>query len=203
MGERPVGRRPGDAEETKAQILLAARERFSAVGFERATIRSIAALAEVDPALVVHHFGNKQSLFGAAHELPFDPSELFVALRDLPGPQRGEALARTFLSVVMAPNSPSISLLRTAATNEAAATMLREFIMAVFLSHADWLAPGPTGPRRLALVGSHMVGIVFGRLILGVAPLVEATVDELVELVTPTIDQYLNGPNPNGTELPS
>ena len=50
---------------TEAAILHAAQEQFGDVGFERTTIRSVAAAASVDPALVMQHFGSKQGLFAA------------------------------------------------------------------------------------------------------------------------------------------
>src|SRR6266513_2499701 len=44
------------SDRTKAAILAAAREHFAASGYERATIRAIAAAAGIDPALVVRYF---------------------------------------------------------------------------------------------------------------------------------------------------
>ena len=52
--------------ETKAVILAAARERFAESGFETATIRAIAADANIDPSMVMRYFGNKDQLFAAA-----------------------------------------------------------------------------------------------------------------------------------------
>ena len=63
---RTEGPRARGAETTKAAILGAARERFAADGYERATIRAIAGDAEIDPALVIRYFGNKEKLFAAA-----------------------------------------------------------------------------------------------------------------------------------------
>jgi AcrR family transcriptional regulator len=54
-----VGQHVG-AEATKAVILASARERFAADGYERATIRAIAADAAIDPAMVIRYFGNKE-----------------------------------------------------------------------------------------------------------------------------------------------
>ena len=53
------------SEQTKAQILAAAREQFAKVGFERATIRAIAADANIDPSMVMRYFGSKDQLFEA------------------------------------------------------------------------------------------------------------------------------------------
>src|SRR3989475_12594940 len=70
------------SERTKAAILAAAREHFAAYGYERATIRAIAAAAGIDPAMVMRYFGNKERLFAAAAE--FD-----LRLPDLTAGPRG------------------------------------------------------------------------------------------------------------------
>jgi AcrR family transcriptional regulator len=46
----------------RARIRDAAQEQFAEHGFERTTIRGIAAAAGVSPGLVRHHFGSKQGL---------------------------------------------------------------------------------------------------------------------------------------------
>ena len=46
------------SDATRAAILVAARERFASDGYERATIRSIAADADIDPSMVLRYYGN-------------------------------------------------------------------------------------------------------------------------------------------------
>src|SRR5215475_12345758 len=78
---------------TRAAILKAARRRFAADGYERATIRAIAAEAGIDPAMVMRYYGNKERLFAAAAE--FD-----LRLPDaaqLPRSGYGKALVQHFL----------------------------------------------------------------------------------------------------------
>jgi AcrR family transcriptional regulator len=190
---RPVGRRPGDPERTRSEILAAARRRFGAVGFDRATIRAIAADAGVDPALVIHHFATKQRLFAAAHELPFDPGELLESVAAVPLEERGEIVARIYLATVGGPGSPALSLMRTAATNEDAARMMREFVASSVIAHASWLAPGPDAELRVALLASHLVGIIVARSIVGVEPVHSIDLERLIQVVAPTIQRYLDG----------
>ena len=64
-----TGRRPGSSD-TRSVILAAARSRFAEVGFDKASIRSIAAAAGVDSALVHHYFGTKHDLFVEVVALP-------------------------------------------------------------------------------------------------------------------------------------
>ena len=189
---RPPGRRPGDAEVTRRQILAAARELFSRSGFERATIRAIARRAKVDPALVHHHFGSKAALFAAAHELP-DPRAVLEPIFTGPPELMGEQVTRAYLELADSPGSPIVSLLRAAATNDGAARMTREFVESGFLATAEALLPFDQPRRRLALCATHLIGIVVGRLILRVPEVADPTIDDLVELVSPTIQRYLTG----------
>ena len=76
--------RPRNATQTRADILSAARRRFGAEGYERTTLRAVAADVGVDAALVIRYFGSKQDLFAEAAdfsiELPdmsgVDPDEV-------------------------------------------------------------------------------------------------------------------------------
>jgi len=53
---------------TRARIRDAAVDLFGREGFERTTVRAIAAAAGVSPALVVHHYGSKDRLRAACEE---------------------------------------------------------------------------------------------------------------------------------------
>src|SRR5436309_13182244 len=68
QNRKPTGRR---SDRTKAAILAAARKHFAASGYERATIRAIAADAGIDPAMVMRYFGDKEKL------LPQQPSSIY------------------------------------------------------------------------------------------------------------------------------
>lgn len=61
MISRHHQRRPGSA--TQEAIRVAATELFTRKGFAATSVREIAAAAGVDPALVIRHFGSKESLF--------------------------------------------------------------------------------------------------------------------------------------------
>lgn len=193
---RPQGRRPGDPEQTKQAILGAARATFSAKGFDRATIRAIAAAAEVDPALVMHHFGNKRKLFVAAHQLPADPAAVFPTIAELPVEKRGEAAARMFLSLFANPGSPTISLLRAASTEPAAATMYRQFIEHTVIPNGLTILRDPerSGRLRMTLIASQLLGIAVARQIIEIDTLAKPDIEEIVSAVTPTIQAYIDGP---------
>jgi AcrR family transcriptional regulator len=54
--------RPRDAAATRLRIMDAARELFASRGYHGSSIRQIADKAEVDHALVLRYFGNKEQL---------------------------------------------------------------------------------------------------------------------------------------------
>jgi AcrR family transcriptional regulator len=79
---RRLGRPPGKlGEDTRRVILLAARETFGRLGFERATNVDIAAAANVTAAAMYKHFESKADLYAAAvHDAL---GELIPKLREL------------------------------------------------------------------------------------------------------------------------
>jgi AcrR family transcriptional regulator len=189
-----TGRRPG-ASGTREAILDAARRAFTEHGYQRATIRGVAELAGVDPALVHHYFKNKQGLFVAAVQLPVNPVEhLTVVLAEDPG-QAGQRLVGTFLAVWdhAADRSPLLALVRSAVGDEAAAAMLREFITEEVLGPVARRLGSPDATLRATLVGSQIVGLIMARYIIRVEPLASADAAVITAAVGPTVQRYLTG----------
>src|SRR5262244_407510 len=108
------------SDATRAAILAAAREQFASVGYQAATIRSIAAQAGIDPALVMRYYGNKEGLFAAAAEIELRVPDLAA----LPRKNMGAVLVEHFLSR-WEDDEILKALLRTAATNPQAAERMR------------------------------------------------------------------------------
>src|SRR5260370_27751082 len=77
--------RPGKDRPHGALLLLqAGQSAFARPGFEGASLRGIAAVAGVDPALAAHHFGSKEALWGAVIErLALYLAPYIVELREL------------------------------------------------------------------------------------------------------------------------
>jgi len=74
------GRRPLGSPDARRAVLDAARELFAELGFERTTMRAVAARAGVDPALIYHYFGDKDGLLFAALQPPADAATVFAGL---------------------------------------------------------------------------------------------------------------------------
>ena len=197
------GRRGGDSG-TREAILAAARARFGDLGYDRTTIRGIAADAGVDPALVHHFYGTKESLFAAAMRLPLNPGDVVEAVLkaapDDQGPVLGEHLMRTLLGIwdVAEIRAAFLGMLRSSLTSEQATSMLREFVTSVILSRiaevAQQAAPGGGDAEyRAALVASQVLGLALTRYVLELDPLKQASTDDLAAAIGPTLDRYLSG----------
>ena len=193
-----AGRRGGDSG-TRAAILDAARRQFGEHGYDAATIRAIAAVAEVNPALVHHFYGTKEQLFAAAMRIPVVPSEVINALAPESPEHIGEALVRTLLAAWEAADirEAFLGLVRSAATSEQGAAMLREFVTGTILAAVAQMAgggPDEAGRRyRASLAASQVVGLAFTRYLLRLEPIASASADDLVAAIGPVIQRYLTG----------
>ncbi|HET7074723.1 MAG TPA: TetR family transcriptional regulator [Mycobacterium sp.] len=182
--------RPRNASQTRADILSAARRRFGAEGYERATLRAIASDVGVDAALVIRYFGSKQDLFAAA-------VDFVIELPDLsnvdPDEIAGVLLPRFF--AVWEEDEKFLALLRAAMTSPVAADALRR----VF---AEQVAPKlitatPDNPiPRIGLMGAFVIGLATTRYVLRNPPIASLSRDELSRWAAPVIRQLLVGPAP-------
>ncbi|SCL15913.1 transcriptional regulator, TetR family [Micromonospora nigra] len=192
---RRTGRRPGNPD-TREAILTAARAAFADRGFDATTIRSVAASAGVDPALVHHYFGSKDKLFLAAMQAPLDPGELVPRILAGDPEGVGERLVRAFLGVWDSPaGTAGVALLRTAVTTEWAARLLREFLVTQVLRRIQEHLPGDRRqlPLRGSLAASQLLGLVMMRYVIRLEPVASATPQALVAAVGPTVQRYLTG----------
>jgi AcrR family transcriptional regulator len=189
---RRSGRRPGNSG-TRDAILAAARRQFAAHGYDRTTMRAVAAEAGVDQALVAHFFGGKQGLFVEVIRLPFAPSELLPRLLegDLAG--LGERIARFIAAILDDPEGRArvIGVVRAAASEPEIARMLREFLQGELWTPLAEALGADDAQLRVALAGSQIVGMVMVRHVIEAEPLASLPPDELVEHIAPTLQRYL------------
>jgi AcrR family transcriptional regulator len=187
--------RPRRSDATRAAILSAARERFAADGYERATIRTIAADASIDPAMVMRYYGSKERLFAAAAEFDLRLPDL----RTVPARAVGEVLVRHFLERWESDETLT-ALLRAGATNEAAADRMRGIFAAQLGPAFAALCPDPAeAPVRAALVSSQILGLALVRYVLRLPPIARMSHDEVVSWLAPTLRRYLTAARPSGS----
>ncbi|MDP9168501.1 MAG: TetR family transcriptional regulator [Actinomycetota bacterium] len=187
-----VSTRVRNARETRADILAAARSRFGAEGYERTTLRAVAADVGVDPALVIRYFGSKQELFAAA-------ANFTLNLPDLTGidPSRvAEVLLPRFFAV-WEEDTTFVALLRASMTSATAAETMRS----VFATQVAPVlaAVTPDHPaQRAGLMGSFIIGLATTRYVLTNPAVADLSHRELIRWATPVIRDLLVGPAPAG-----
>lgn len=186
-----TGRRPGQ-NQTREDILAAARNQFAERGYGGATIRGIAAEAGVNPALVHHFFGSKDQMFVAALDLPFNPSVLVETLLNGPRDGIGERLLRMFLGLWHEPETraPFLALLRSVAASPDVAKQMRTFMETAVLTKVAAALGLPA--IRLTAAASHIMGLAMMRYVVAVEPMASATDEDVIELVAPVLQRYFD-----------
>jgi AcrR family transcriptional regulator len=191
---RRSGRRPG-ASGAREQIASAAARLFAERGFDRTSLRAIAAEAGVDAALVSHYFGSKQRLFVEVTQLPLDPDLVVGQVLEGPREDAGRRLAHLILAVLESPEGRDrvTGLVRSAASEPEAAAMLRQLIETRLVGPVAAALGSDRAELRATLVGTQMVGLVMGRYVVGIHPLATADAGEVVRAITPVLQHYLTG----------
>jgi AcrR family transcriptional regulator len=172
--DRPVSRAARRAA-TAQRILDAARAEFGERGLEAATIRRIAERANVDPSLVMQHYGSKAALFAVAIQLDdASPGEVEAHLHDV-------------LDVRLAALPPETrALVRSMLTAPEAAEAMRAFLneRVVNLSRA---MGGEDADLRAALIVSSILGLTIARHFLELDAFASASEADIARVARPWV----------------
>src|ERR1700678_2803995 len=196
--EAPRRRAPA---ETRRRLLYAGRRRFALHGYERTTLRQIAADAGVNLALIKRYFGSKEGLFEAA--LTAAPEQL-AELDDIAGDQArlAEVLSRELSADAWAETGENPILLLLQSAGDPRSDALRRRGIA---DHAERLlrAAGyePGQPGRDILLRAYLVlalgaGVATLRATIDVQPLAGATAEDLRGPLADVIAALLPPPLP-------
>ena len=185
MGDMPP-RKIEKSDRTRAAIEQAARRLFAERGYERTTVREIAAEAGIDASLIIRYFGSKDGLFATV-------AEPDLHLPDLAGVDpnvMGVVLVSHFLDVWEGASGMPV-LLRSAASNEAAAEKLKQ-MFARQVGPAVASAGSPEmAPKQAGLIASQLLGLAMARYILRLPPVVAMDREFVVREVGATIQRYI------------
>jgi len=177
------------SDETRIRILQAARERFAADGYERTTIRAVAAKADIDPSMVMRYYGSKEGLFAAAASFDLQLPDLDA----LPRRKLGTALVGHFLARWEGDLSDDALrvLLRAAASHDRAAERMRDIFRSQLVPALAAIVPQSEAAARAGLVATQMLGLGFCRYILRLPGIADVGQDVIAARLGPTIQRYL------------
>ena len=182
---------PRDADATRRKLILAARRHFASVGYERATVRAIAADAEVNPALINRYFGGKEQLFAEAVSIDLG----FPDLTDVPRQAIGKTLVRHFFRRWEGNEADDLLrvLIRTAATNPEAAERIRGIFSGQIIALVERLAGPELAGRRAALIATQILGLAYARYVLAL-PREMLSPEIAIAAIGGTLQRYLFDP---------
>jgi AcrR family transcriptional regulator len=188
--------------ESRRRIVAAAAARFAADGYQRTTIRAIAADANVDPAMIRYFFGGKQQLHNEVlHPAP-ETREPVANLLSEGADKFGERLVRRFLEVSGDDVQGRLATLaRAAAMDSEPAGLLRAFIEDEFaVALAEQLGFDRDEARvRAALISVQLVGIAVARHHIRVEPFASASPDTVVAWLGPVVQRLVTDPLPENS----
>lgn len=164
-----------------------ARQRFAADGYERATIRAIAADARIDPARVMRYCGNKEGLFAAAAEFDLRrPDSSALSRRNIGAARVGRFLMRwEGDDVLKAPQ-------RVGASSDIAAERLRAIVARQALPAISKSCADPAEvPARASLVSSQFLGRALRRYWLKLPPIASMRRVDVIKWLAPTVQRYI------------
>lgn len=172
-------------EETRQRIAYEAGRLFSEGGFDRTSVRDVAAAAEVDPALVLHYFGSKRALFQHVMGDPADAAQV----------QIGDPAAFVLESLVAKLDdraTSALAQLRSMLTNEDARAHARTQLDGLAAALASEL-PGHHREARAHLLLATNLGLAIARELLAVDVLADLDPTEVADLMRPAVEALVAG----------
>ncbi len=184
MTTPPPNSRTEQRRRTEARILDAAARIFLDLGYERTTIRAVAAAAGVDAGLVMHYFGSKQELFRRVIDATPAPA---------PSGEPGQILAALTERLATEPTA-SLTLFRSMMTNPEAASAAGA-ALARYQAQIAEAIPADDAGLRAAVLSALVFGLVVSRHLIKYDELATADPAEIIELVRPCVLALTNQPD--------
>jgi AcrR family transcriptional regulator len=178
-----------------ARIVAAARDEFAEHGWAGTTIRAIARVADVDPALVYHYFGSKEGLLDAATNPPQKWLESVAKVWTTPIEQLGAALLKLLLASWADDEiGPTLrAILQTAAHEPATREKLRRVVESSLMGVSELGTDERNRLVRSGLISSQMIGFALMRYVWKIEPIASMTEDEAIAAITPNLQHYVEG----------
>ncbi len=177
------------SQPTRDRILHEARRLFAEQGYERTTVRAVAAAAEINPAMVMRYYGSKEELFALAARIDLRVPDLTA----IPAERRGEALVAHFLDQWEGPGAGDElpALLRAAATHEAARQRIIEVIAAQAAPLIGAASSSGCRDERVGLVVTQIAGLAMSRYVLRHPLVVALSRDTIIRNVGDVVQHYM------------
>jgi hypothetical protein len=127
-------------------------------------------------------------------EFPIDPELIAQLILTGDRSQAGPRVVRFALTLWDDPpvRERLLAVLRTAATSEQLSALFRGFVEHELVGRLSAALGDERAGLRVELVMSQVIGLAMARYVFRVEPLASAGVEELVELIGPALQRYLD-----------
>lgn len=181
---------------TEERILTAARVLFSEVGYERATVRAIAASAGVDPGLITYYFRSKRELFSRVAEMASE-EPVYGSPR-----QVSELLLAALHAKLSDEPVSTLAMLRSMLTHPEATEDVRRALSRRQQQLSNALT-ADNAQLRTGLTSAITLGVVVGRYLLKLDGLRDGDPDEITALLRPCIQSLTYDEIPTCADNPA
>lgn len=188
--------KPLRSQATRDRILHEARRLFADQGFEKTTIRAVAAAADIHPSMVMRYYSSKEDLFATAARIDFRMPDLAA----VPPTKRGVALVTHVLESWEGSASDELqALLRAAGTHELARRRLTDLVKKQAVPAIQKVLPTDHIEDRIGLIIMHITGLVLSRYFFRHASVLALDRGTIIRQLGAAIQVQMTGPT--GSEL--
>jgi AcrR family transcriptional regulator len=175
-----------------ARILASARRLFAELGYERTTVRLIAADAHIHPSLVMRYFGSKEKLFTSSSK--FDLA--IPSFLEVPAKKRGRAIVQYFFERWEGDDSGDElpALLRMSVTHPDGRAKVIQIFAGQVQPALALNSSSKDVQLSVAMIATQLVGIAFLRYVLKLPAFVNLPKEAIVEEASAAVQRYLDGP---------
>ncbi|MET9922549.1 TetR family transcriptional regulator [Streptomyces sp. NPDC059605] len=174
--------RPRGNPPTREAIVPAARALFLERGYRGTTVRAVAAVAGVDPALISYHFGSKKGLF--AEVMQFQCANA-LAVDDVLGGDPATLPDRLIDAVTGL--WEDADFLRLTAQGDEAAEVIREYLERELLARLVEFLGGRDATARATAVVTILGGLIYTRYLNPLPTPAALTPSETRTVLTPAL----------------
>jgi len=172
----------------RTAILRAARKAFAREPYNAVTLRGIAADANVSAALIVKHFGSKESLF----EQVADFSEAAELLLAAPDQELGRHAVLTLVNYRRDNNQDLLVRVVFAAGRSDERALIREHFRDQVTHAVAARLTGPDAGLRAGLITAQLLGLGAAMAIDKTGPIATATPEAIADLCSPAIQDLIH-----------
>jgi len=179
--------KPLRSQGTRDRILEAARTIFGQEGYERTTIRGVAAAANIHPSMVMRYYGSKEELFAKAVTFELGLPDISTVPRD----EIGKTLVRHALKRWSSSSGDLPALLRISVTHEDAKNRLDDILRSQLVPALAKVCGARRAPTIAAFISTQMLGLALTRFVLEL-PLVTSLPDRaIIDKIGSHVQAYL------------